>query len=120
MVRQFFRLVFVALISLSLYLSLSPGAGSVPMLWNDKLIHCVSYFVLMMTLDFAWRSGRLLIVKSSFVLIYSCLIEVGQSFVPGREMSIGDVIANGCGVLLFLLMVPMLKQYGIYQQLKLT
>jgi len=90
------------------------------MIWNDKVIHCMSYFALMMTLDFSWRSGKQLVIKSMLVLIYGGLIEYGQSFVPGREMSLGDLMANALGVLIFILLVPVLKQNGIYGYLKLT
>ncbi len=108
------------LILLSLVLSLSPASDSVPMIWNDKVIHSMSYFALMMTLDFSWRSGKQMITKSMLVLFYSGLIEYGQSFVPGREMSLADLMANAMGVLIFLLLVPVLKQNGIYGYLKLT
>lgn len=120
MIRRFFQSVFVLLILLSLYLSLSPAVGSVPMIWNDKIIHCISYFVLMMTLDFSCCTGKRLMIKSTLVLIYSCLIEVGQSYVPGREMSLGDVVANASGIVLFLLLVPLFKRANVYKFLKLS
>ncbi len=80
----------------------------------------MSYFVLIMALDFAWRSGKDIIIKSIMVLVYSCLIEYGQSFVPGREMSLGDMAANASGIILFLLVIPLFKQFGVYGYLKLT
>ena len=89
------------------------------MVWNDKLVHCISYFLLMMALDFSFRSGKSLLLKSTFVLIYSSLIEYGQSFVPGREMSVGDVIANASGIFVFILLVPILKRMNVYQFLRL-
>lgn len=118
-VKRFFQLVFILLILLSLYLSLSPASSNVPMLWNDKLIHCMSYFALMLTLDFSWISSKQLIAKSMVVLLYSGLIEYGQSYIPGREMSLGDLAANALGILLFVLFVPVLNKNGVYQYLKL-
>ena len=117
--KVFFQLIFVTLMLLSLYFSLTPTTSTVPMIWNDKLVHCVSYFLLMMTLDFSWKSGQQLVVKSVLVLFYSSLIEYGQSFVPGREMSLADVIANGLGVLFFVALVPLLKRNNTYQRLRL-
>ena len=90
------------------------------MIWNDKLVHCASYFLLIMTLEFSWKAGQQLVVKSVLVLFYSSLIEYGQSFVPGREMSFADVIANGAGVLLFVALVPLLKRNNTYQRLQLV
>lgn len=89
------------------------------MIWNDKMIHCLSYFTLMMTLDFSWQSGKQLTSKGIMVLLYSGLIEYGQSFVPGREMSVGDVLANASGIVIFLVLVPLLKRSGTYEYLKL-
>ena len=120
MAKRIFQLVFASLILLSLYLSLTPVSSSVPMLWNDKLIHFMSYFVLMLTLDFSCCSGRQLVVKSVFILFYSGLIEYGQSFVPGRDMSLSDLVANASGVFLFVLLVPLIKRNGLYSYLKLT
>lgn len=34
------------------------------------------------------------------IFVFSCAMEVGQLFVPGRDMSALDLIANGVGVLL--------------------
>ena len=115
----FFRIIFLTLILLSLFLSLSPAQHSVPMIWNDKLVHCVSYFLLVMMLDFSWKPGEALLAKSLFIFVYSSLIEFGQSFVPGRDMSIEDIVANCLGVLLFIFIVPLFRRVNIYQTLRL-
>ena len=120
MLKRFFQLIFCLLLFLSLFLSLSPASSSVPMIWNDKIIHCISYFVLVMTLDFSCCSGKYLMTKSIAILLYSGLIEYGQSFIPGREMSLADLIANALGILVFLLLVPILKRNNVYSHLKLT
>ena len=90
------------------------------MLWNDKLIHCLSYFALSMTFDFSWKSSEKLVIKSILVFLYSSLIEYGQSFVPGREMSIEDVFANLAGIILFIVCVPLFKRAGTYNFLRLV
>ena len=119
MFKRLFQLVFAMLILLSLFLSLTPATNSMPMMWNDKIIHAISYFALMMTLDFSWQSGRQLAIKSIIVLLYSGLVEYGQSFVPGREMSLADLAANASGILVFIVFVPLLWRRGIYRYLKL-
>lgn len=55
-VKIIFQLGLVSLILLSLYFSLSAAGQTVPMVWNDKLVHCFSYFFLMM-MDFSWNSS---------------------------------------------------------------
>ena len=115
-----FQIWFLVLLILSLYLSLMPAQASGLMLSNDKLIHGMSYFLFMMALDFSWRSGRVLWVKFLFAFVYSSLLEYGQNFVPSRQMSIEDIIANGLGICLFVLVVPLLKRVNAYQLLRLV
>jgi len=119
-IKRLFQSAFILLILSSLYLSLSPVVSSVPLMWNDKAIHFISYFVLILTLDFSWCPGKQLVTKSILALVYSGLIEYGQSYVPGREMSLGDLIANACGIVLFLLMVPLFRRMSVYKVLKLS
>ena len=117
--KIFFRLIFVSMILLSLLLSLSSSGQAVPVVWNDKLIHCISYFLFIMMLDFSWNSSKQLLIKVILVMIYSGLIEYAQGFIPGRDTSIADIAANGLGVMLFIALVPVLKRINIYQFLKL-
>ena len=118
-VKIFFQLALVLMILLSLYFSLSAAGQTVPMVWNDKLVHCFSYFLLMMVLDFSWNSSKQLLIKAVLILIYSSLIEYAQGFIPGRDTSIADIVANGVGVMLFIALVPSLKRFNVYQILKL-
>lgn len=115
-----FQIWFLVLLILSLYLSLMPAQASGLMLPNDKLIHGMSYFLFMMALDFSWRSGRVLWAKFLFAYAYSSLLEYGQNFVPSRQMSIEDIIANGLGICLFVLTVPLLKRVNAYRLLRLA
>ena len=73
----------------------------------------------MMTLDFSWRSSQMLLMKGCVILVYSSIIEYGQSFIPGREMSIEDIAANALGILLFICIVPLLKNLNAYRMLRL-
>ena len=107
MIQNLSRLMFVSLIILSIVLSLTPITSEVPVRLNDKIIHAFAYFSLMMTCDFSWKSGKFLITKAIFVLSYSFLIEYAQGFVPGRHVSVHDMVANAMGIGIFILLVPM-------------
>ena len=115
-----FQLLFAAILFLSLYLSLTPVVKTVPMLFNDKLVHAISYFVLMLTFDFSVKSGESIIIKAVFVFLYSCAIEYAQGFVPGRDVSIMDIAANAAGIIVFMMCVPLLKRYNAYRTLRIT
>jgi VanZ family protein len=73
-----------------------------------------------MMLDFSWYSSKQLLIKAVLILIYSSLIEYAQGFIPGRDTSIADVVANGVGVVVFIALVPILKRNNVYQILRLT
>lgn len=66
----------------------------------DKLAHGAAYAV------FAWvvlpwaRSPANYLGLCLLIVFYGGLMEVGQAFVPGRDMSGADMLANGLGVTL--------------------
>jgi VanZ family protein len=79
--------------------SLYPGSNeSVEHL--DKVVHLLVYYI------FAVFGYRMLANKRHYlyiclgIIVYSGLIELGQSYIPGREMSALDLLANIAGVAL--------------------
>jgi len=98
-------------------LSLRPhiDMGDAP--YNDKVAHAVAYGVFTFL---AWRltqslSGAARQKIKQFlwlalgIFIYSGLIEIAQSY-TGRTMSLYDLIANGTGVLLCIIVLNSLKK----------
>ncbi|MEM8843800.1 MAG: VanZ family protein [Pseudomonadota bacterium] len=86
--------------------------------FNDKIIHAIAYFSLMLACDFSWKSGKFLIIKAAMILFYSGMIEYLQSFVPGREMSMLDIVANAVGIGFFVLLTPLFQNFQLYQRLR--
>ena len=72
---------------------------------------------MVMILDFAYSPGRYLIFKIGLIVGYSIVIEVAQNFIPSREMSIHDKLANGLGVLSFVLVLPYIQIFQSYRRL---
>ena len=73
----------------------------------DKLVHGGLYLILGLAL--AWGKARTGFAGPVIVLFiigagYGALDEWHQSFVPGRDVSVGDWMANGVGVMLGLLL----------------
>lgn len=66
----------------------------------DKVVHLLVYYI------FAVLAYRTLENKQHFpymclgVIAYGALLELGQSYIPGREMSAYDLVANIAGVIL--------------------
>ncbi len=79
--------------------SLLPGGAS-ELDHLDKLVHVLAYYI------FAVLAYRALNNKKHYTLVclgiiaYSALLEVGQSYAPGRLMSGYDLLANILGVIL--------------------
>ena len=92
-------IVFILYAGIVGVVSLYPGGdGSVDHL--DKVAHLLVYYI------FAVFGYRMLANKRYYlylclgIITYSGLIELGQSYIPGREMSGFDLLANIAGVVL--------------------
>jgi VanZ family protein len=88
------------------YLSHQPGGSlSLPDIVNiDKFLHCLAYAVLGLAFLFAlpppWRQRHPFLAASSvvlFCLLYGATDEFHQSFIPGRDCSGADLVADGVG-----------------------
>jgi len=73
----------------------------------DKLAHLTAYGLLAFStlpiFPVSWKKERPLWIISLMLLIclgYGMLDEFHQSFVPGRDVSAGDLVADCCGGLL--------------------
>ena len=100
-IRLFFQFALVANFSLSLYLFLQQGGNSpgfsIPHF--DKVGHFIAFFVLALCTDFATKLKSLFAI--TLLSIYGISIEVMQSFIPGRDATLGDFIADLSGVLAY-------------------
>lgn len=89
-------LIYAAVVALT---SLYPGGGTSTE-HLDKIVHLLVYYI------FAVFGYRMLANKRYYlyvclgIIAYSGLIELGQSYIPGREMSAFDLLANIAGVTL--------------------
>jgi VanZ family protein len=78
-------------------ISLQPGDGSSigPF---DKVAHFLTYGIFAVLALRLNLSGRRFMCVCIGIVVYSGLLEVAQSFVPGRAMSALDLLANTLGV----------------------
>ena len=96
---QFLLYLFLILIGSSV-----PGR-SVPTVFAltwDKLLHLIEYFFLGILGYRAYENKYkyITIVISMFGIVFGCIDEIWQLFIPGRNPSYYDVIADGIGVIL--------------------
>ena len=98
-------------------LMLMPG-GAVPEVegidWADKLVHVALFLVLTVLLIRSFKAVariRLPVIAAGAVaLVYSVLLELLQGLIPGRFLDPGDLLANGAGVLVAVLLQSAAKQ----------
>ncbi len=91
------------------YLSLTSGPPDALEVFSDKIIHCVGYLLLMLSCDLAYWPGRKLVGKIMFLFGFSIIIEVFQHFIPHRQLSGLDILANLTGLIWGLLIIVYLK-----------
>lgn len=89
----FLYTIFVAVVSLS------PGTGASIDPW-DKLAHFGTYAIFTILVWGITGYGRRFIVACLCIVLYGGVIEIAQSFLPGRVMSGYDFLANTLGVLI--------------------
>lgn len=80
-------------------LSLLPPSSGVEVQVNDKVGHFLAYGVWMINLGLLFNKSHYWKIIAS-ILGFSCLMEFFQSFIPGREVSIYDLLANTIGALI--------------------
>jgi VanZ family protein len=91
--------MFVSYAVVVAIISLQPGDGS-SIGPYDKVAHFLTYGIFAVLAHFLNLSGRQFMYVCIGIVAYSGLLEVAQSFVPGREMSVLDLLANTLGVVL--------------------
>jgi VanZ family protein len=102
MLTRLKQLQFWALLLGCLALSLMPQPPGVFALASDKFWHLLAYLVLYLSCQCAYPRARPT-TRFALLLGFSLGIEVLQYFVPHREFSLLDLVANGAGLLLGML-----------------
>lgn len=102
--HQLYRLLTIAFMALIFYLSSQPYIALAPDFSNsDKIMHVLAYGLLGGLFALAlkpWKgtlSWKLVGLITLFTIAYGISDEFHQSFVPGRDASVLDVIADGLG-----------------------
>lgn len=104
------RALFFVVLSTATFLFLwqfpSTGAQSIPHL--DKLVHFGIFFVLALTFH---RAFALSVKLSLLILVcYGFLIEIAQSYAPGRSADVYDWLADASGVVAYFILHHLLSK----------
>ena len=98
-------LFWLALLVIS-YAAWAPAPELVISTGWDKSNHLLAFFTLIALSEFGWPVSVSLTRKLLGLVGYGFLIEVVQSFIPNREVSLLDVVADCCGLGIYLCLRP--------------
>ncbi len=96
-----FRLTLLLAIITTGYLAVIPVDLSSTINISDKLLHALAFAVLFWLADYSWSGIGLVREKWLSLFFYGLLIEFVQYFIPYREASMFDVLANVAGLLFY-------------------
>lgn len=108
------KILFVLSVLFASFLFLKQGGHSgVNFQHADKVGHFLIFFSLALLLDYSFKLsiGQSLAILSA----YGVLIEIMQSFLPYREASAGDILADILGVAIYLLLFRKLIQSKLHK-----
>jgi VanZ family protein len=106
-----FRVALVAAVSVTFYVAFSQTEPSVIENLNDKLKHIGAFVVLSFLTDFAFPRSPFELRKMAALLLLGVFIEVVQYFLPYREASGLDVLADVAGIAGYVLARPLLQRF---------
>lgn len=100
---------FYSLLAIYTYLGLTPHPENSIPVFNDLLMHFAGYGVAAISISFArpiWPMWQ----RAAVLIVYSIAIEIAQHFNPPRTFSVMDILANGSGILLGLIVIALLEK----------
>lgn len=97
------KAVFFAALLVVFTLAVLPPKSFLPEIdISDKALHSLTFMFLFFLMDGAYE-GILPSVKAGYLMTYGVFIEIVQFFIPYREFSLLDMVANAVGLCLYFL-----------------
>jgi len=96
-----FKLLLFLTLTLVTWQALSPSPIEQSQIINDKIGHMLVFFVLAAIADHAFPTTKLTSTKIAMLMLYGIAIECIQYYVPGREFSLLDMLADGFGIICY-------------------
>jgi VanZ family protein len=107
-------LLLTALIVIS-YLALTPTTDPFFDIISDKLKHGLAFFVLAGLCDISFPKSPFLPAKICFLLGYGFFLEVWQYYLPYREFSILDLLADSLGLVFYMILRPFVLKWPLFK-----
>lgn len=110
------RIILSITLVVIMYLATTPNSYPVIEDVNDKVSHILAFGTLAFLGDFSFPTSRFGLQKFLWLMSYGLLIEFIQYFLPYRESSLPDVLADCAGLIIYwacyryLKYVPLLRR----------
>lgn len=104
-----YRLVLLLALVVTTYLAVVPAPITEGVEISDKFLHAMAFCVLLWLADSSWPDSGVNLAKVTLIFAYGALIEITQFYLPYRECSLLDLLADGVGMLGYPLMIPLLR-----------
>lgn len=99
-IKRICIVLLVAYAVILAWLSLTPGSDSTPYFpHDDKVMHFFAYCLFSLMCIAFMETGFSTVIVALAVFFFGVFMEIGQSFVPMREPSFLDLLANTLGML---------------------
>ncbi len=110
LLARFIQIVWILSIAFVAYLSLTPRS-SFPFNFNeiDKVYHFLIYLWLAAVPFLGFQSVKIALVGALLMLPFGIALEYAQVYVPGLVFDVADMIANGLGVALGMVLGRLLQ-----------
>jgi VanZ family protein len=111
-----FRLSLVLALIVITYLTTTSVEYSVAEQVSDKLSHALAFLGLSLLADFSFPASRFSWQKIVPLFSYGVLLECIQYFLPYRNFSLLDMLADAAGIGIYILLVPLLRYLPVLQK----
>ena len=109
-----FRLALITAVTAITYLATTRQELPLAKEISDKASHIVAFCVLALLVDYSFPERGLGFAKICALLTYGLLIEITQSFLPNRTPSLIDLLADGIGITMYKLSLPVLRYIPVF------
>ena len=104
------RIGLLVAVALVMHLAFTDRSYPVVSGLPDKLNHVAAFAVLALLADYAFPAQGFGAAKIAALAAYGFLIEAVQHFLPWREASFLDIVADGAGIAAYALCIPLLAR----------
>jgi VanZ family protein len=109
------RIILIVALIVITYLALTPKTHLLVEAIGDKIKHIIAFFVLAWLCDTSFPKSTFSLAKICFLLGYGLFLELWQYYLPYREFSILDMLADCLGLFLYMILRPLMMRCPLFK-----